>query len=37
LWVVLPLAGAGLIGTAGWLTTRHVTRVPPMQSIRALN
>ena len=37
LWLVLPLASAGLIGSAGWLTTRHVTRMPPMQSIRALN
>ncbi len=37
LWLVLPLAGALLVGTSGWLTTRHITRVPPMQSIRALN
>ena len=37
LWIALPLSGAGLVGTAGWLTTRHITRVPPMQSIRALN
>jgi putative ABC transport system permease protein len=36
LWVVLPLAGAALIGSAGWLTTRHITRIPPLQSIRAL-
>jgi len=36
LWLVLPLAGALLVGTSGWLTTRHITRVPPMQSIRAL-
>ncbi|NWG86407.1 MAG: FtsX-like permease family protein [Hydrogenophilaceae bacterium] len=36
LWLVLPLAGALLVGTGGWLTTRHITRVPPMQSIRAL-
>jgi len=37
LWVVLPVTGALLIGTSGWLTTRHITRVPPMQSIRGLN
>ncbi len=36
LWLVLPLAGALLVGMSGWLTTRHITRVPPMQSIRAL-
>jgi putative ABC transport system permease protein len=34
LWVVLPLAGAILVGASGWLTTRRITRVPPMQSIR---
>ncbi len=33
----LPGVGAIIIGTSGWLTTRHITRVPPMQSIRALN
>jgi putative ABC transport system permease protein len=37
LWIALPLAGALLVGMSGWLTTRHITRVPPMQSIRALN
>ncbi|MBU2641357.1 MAG: FtsX-like permease family protein [Gammaproteobacteria bacterium] len=37
LWLALPAAGALLVGTSGWLTTRHITRVPPMQSIRALN
>ena len=37
LWLALPLAGALLIGMSGWFTTRHITRVPPMQSIRALN
>jgi putative ABC transport system permease protein len=37
LWLTLPLAGATLVGMSGWLTTRHITRVPPMQSIRALN
>ncbi|WP_296654170.1 FtsX-like permease family protein [Thiobacillus sp. 63-78] len=37
LWLVLPLAGALLVGMSGWLTTRHITRVPPMQAIRALN
>ncbi len=37
LWLSLPAAGALLVGTSGWLTTRHITRVPPMQSIRALN
>jgi len=37
LWLALPLAGALLVGASGWLTTRHITRVPPMQSIRALN
>jgi putative ABC transport system permease protein len=37
LWLVLPLAGALLVGISGWLTTRHVTRVPPMRSIRALD
>ncbi len=35
LWLALPLAGATLVGMSGWLTTRHITRVPPMQSIRA--
>ena len=37
LWLTLPVAGALLVGMSGWLTTRHITRVPPMQSIRALN
>jgi len=37
LWLALPLAGALLVGTSGWLTTRHITRVPPMQSIRTLS
>jgi putative ABC transport system permease protein len=37
LWIVLPLAGALLVGMSGWLTTRHITRVPPMQSLRALD
>lgn len=37
LWLALPVAGALLIGFSGWLTTRHITRVPPMQSIRTLN
>ncbi len=37
LWLALPLAGALLVGMSGWLTTRHITRVPPMQSIRALD
>ena len=37
LWLVLPAAGALLVGMSGWLTTRHITRVPPMQSIRALS
>jgi len=37
LWVLLPVAGAVVVGTTGWLVTRHITRVPPMQSIRALN
>ncbi|MDQ1314979.1 MAG: putative transport system permease protein [Pseudomonadota bacterium] len=36
LWLTLPVAGALLVGVSGWLTTRHITRVPPMQSIRAL-
>jgi len=36
LWLALPTAGALLVGVSGWLTTRHITRVPPMQSIRAL-
>jgi putative ABC transport system permease protein len=36
LWLMLPGAGALLVGMSGWLTTRHITRVPPMQSIRAL-
>ena len=35
LWLALPLAGALLVGMSGWLTTRHITRVPPMQSMRA--
>ena len=34
LWLVLP--SALLVGMSGWLTTRHITRVPPMQSMRAL-
>jgi putative ABC transport system permease protein len=37
LWLMLPTAGALLVGMSGWLTTRHITRVPPMQSIRALS
>jgi putative ABC transport system permease protein len=37
LWLALPIAGALLVGMSGWLTTRHITRVPPMQSIRALD
>ncbi|MHB1353712.1 MAG: ABC transporter permease [Thiobacillus sp.] len=36
LWLVLPAAGALLVGASGWLTTRPITRVPPMQSIREL-
>lgn len=36
LWLALPAAGALLVGLSGWLTTRHITRVPPMQSLRAL-
>jgi putative ABC transport system permease protein len=36
LWFALPLAGALLVASSGWLTTRHITRVPPMQSMRAL-
>lgn len=36
LWLALPAAGALLVGMSGWLTTRHITRVPPMQSLRAL-
>lgn len=36
LWLALPAAGALLVMASGWLTTRHITRVPPMQSIRAL-
>ena len=37
LWGVLPVTGALLIGASGWLTTRHITRVQPMQSLRALS
>ncbi len=37
LWGILPVIGALIIGTSGWLTTRHITRVPPMQSLRAQN
>lgn len=37
LWLALPAAGALRVGTSGGLTTRHITRVPPMQSLRALN
>ncbi|WP_296752540.1 FtsX-like permease family protein [Thiobacillus sp.] len=37
LWLALPTAGALLVGMSGWLTTRHITRVPPMQSIRTMN
>lgn len=36
LWLALPAAGALLVGASGWLTTRHITRVPPMQSMREL-
>ncbi|HQT00549.1 MAG: hypothetical protein B7Y26_09035 [Hydrogenophilales bacterium 16-64-46] len=36
LWLALPTAGALLVMASGWLTTRHITRVPPMQSIRAM-
>lgn len=36
LWLALPAAGALLVTASGWLTTRHITRVPPMHSIRAL-
>jgi len=36
LWLALPLAGAILISASGWLITRRITRVPPMQSIRTL-
>ncbi len=36
MWLALPAAGALLVGASGWLTTRHITRVPPMQSIREL-
>lgn len=36
LWLALPVAGALLVGASGWLTTRHIVRVPPMQSLRAL-
>jgi putative ABC transport system permease protein len=36
LWLALPAAGALLVGMSGWLTTRHITRVPPMQSMREL-
>lgn len=37
LWGGLPTVGALIIGASGWLTTRHITRVPPMQSIRAMS
>jgi putative ABC transport system permease protein len=37
LWLALPLAGALLVSASGWLTTRHITRVPPMQSLRELS
>ncbi|ODU46401.1 MAG: hypothetical protein ABS92_09150 [Thiobacillus sp. SCN 63-374] len=37
LWLALPAAGALLVGMSGWLTTRHITRVPPMQSIRTMS
>jgi putative ABC transport system permease protein len=36
LWLALPAAGALMVGMSGWLTTRHITQVPPMQSLRAL-
>ncbi|MHB8915083.1 MAG: ABC transporter permease [Thiobacillus sp.] len=37
LWILLPVAGAIVVGvTGGWLT-KSITRIPPMQSIRALN
>ena len=36
LWLILPLSGALIVGASGWLTTRHITRVPPIQSIRAM-
>lgn len=34
LWSALPVASALLVGMIGWLTTRHITRVPPMRSLR---
>lgn len=37
LWLALPAAGALLVGASGWLTTRHITRVPPMQLLRSLD
>lgn len=36
LWFALPAAGAALVCASGWLTARHIVRVPPMQSIRTL-
>ncbi|WP_096087669.1 ABC transporter permease [Agaribacterium haliotis] len=34
LWLVLPLAGALLIATVGWLSTRKVVKVAPMSVLR---
>jgi putative ABC transport system permease protein len=37
IWIALPLGGALLVATSGWLMARHIIHVPPMQSIRALD
>jgi putative ABC transport system permease protein len=37
LWILLPATGAAIVGVTGWLLTRSITYIPPMQSIRALN
>ena len=37
LWILLPVTGATIVGVTGWWLTRSITRIPPMQSIRALN
>ncbi|AMO58670.1 hypothetical protein GZ77_17780 [Endozoicomonas montiporae] len=36
LWIVLPLAGGGLIGLAGWLGVRRVVRQSPMAVLNSV-
>lgn len=34
LWGLLPIVGAALVAAIGWLTTRAITRVPPIAALR---